>query len=87
MLQAAVQALEPGTAGRPAQEATPEQEQIALLQQQLAHLEAELKAAQVREEIALGLPNVVQKPAAPEKKTPRPGQLGRRPRPPKPTGA
>jgi hypothetical protein len=84
MLQAAVQALEPGTAGRPAQAATPEQEQIADLKEQLAFVEAALKGAQVREEIALGLPRAAQaaqadpttaepkdRPAAPEKKTRR----------------
>jgi hypothetical protein len=81
MLQAAVQALEPGTAGRPAQAATPEQEQIADLKEQLAFVEAALKGAQVREEIALGLPRAAQadqttaepkdRTATPEKKTRR----------------
>jgi hypothetical protein len=63
MLQAALAALEPGTPGRPAQAATPEQQQIAALEQTVARLQTQLRAAQVQEEIALALPTV-QKPAS-----------------------
>jgi hypothetical protein len=62
MLQAALAALEPGTPGRPARAATPEQQQIAVLEQTVARLQTQLRAAQVQEEIALALP-MVQKPA------------------------
>jgi hypothetical protein len=62
MLQAALAALEPGTPGRPARAATPEQQQIAVLEQTVGRLQTQLRAAQVQEEIALALP-MVQKPA------------------------
>jgi hypothetical protein len=60
MLQAAVASLETQPAGRrPAEPETPE---TAALKQQVASLKEELRAAQVREEIALALPGVVHKP-------------------------
>jgi hypothetical protein len=59
MLQAAVDSLEPGQAGRPRQTVTPQQAQIAQLQQQLAELQVELRAAQARAELAVVLPRVV----------------------------
>jgi hypothetical protein len=39
------------------------------LQARVAELETELKAAQLRQEIAAAMPHVVQAPAEPEKKT------------------
>jgi hypothetical protein len=73
MLQAAVNSLEPGSVGRPSRSSTPEQEEIARLQQQLVDLQVELQASRARAEIALILPNVVQddtlKDQDPEKKT------------------
>ena len=58
MMAAAVKALEPGHAGRPAQTPTPAEEQIELLQQQLVDKEIELRTAKAREEIAVVMPKV-----------------------------
>jgi hypothetical protein len=79
MMTAAVQALEPGHAGRPAHLPTPAEEQAAALAQQLQDKEVELRAAQARAEIALVMPEL-QHPCPsgkggggegdPEKKTP-----------------
>jgi hypothetical protein len=80
-LQAALAGLEPGQAGRPVRKTSATQEQVAVLQEQLAQKDFEVRAAQARAEIALALPQVVQQPAAAEsgttesaaaeKKTPR----------------
>jgi len=78
MMTAAVQALEPGQAGRPAHTPTPAEEQVAALQQQLQDKEVELRAAKAREEIALIMPDVKHEPAEPEKKTPQPTTTRRR---------
>ena len=79
MMTAALQALEPGHAGRPAHTPTPAETQVAALEQQLLDKEVELRAAKAREEIALIMPEVKHKPEEPEKKTPqRPPQRRRR---------
>jgi hypothetical protein len=78
MMTAAVQALEPGQAGRPAHTPTPAEQQVAVLQQQLQDKEVELRAAKAREEVALIMPEVKQEPAEPEKKTPQPTTRRRR---------
>jgi hypothetical protein len=57
-IQAALLALEPRPAGRPSQSALPEAEQIRALEQRIEELELALHEAQVREEIALVLPNL-----------------------------
>jgi hypothetical protein len=73
MLQAAVARLEVRPAGRPRRPA--ETAEMAALREQVAERERELRVAQVREEIALALPQVVVSAAAleaaPEKKTTR----------------
>jgi hypothetical protein len=52
-LESWVQTMEPGSPGRhPAVDRTPEQRQIAELEQRVARVELELQAAQVREELA-----------------------------------
>jgi hypothetical protein len=69
VLQAGLDSLEPRPAGRrppPAPAAD-----VPGLQARVAELEIELRAARVREEIALVLPAVEQAPAAPVKKAPR----------------
>jgi len=80
MMTAAVQALEPGHAGRPTHPKAPAEEQVAALAQQLENQEVELRAAQAREEIALVLPELqhpsslgrgVEGEGDPEKKTPQ----------------
>jgi hypothetical protein len=71
MMVAAVKALEPGHAGRPAHTPTPAEEQVVALEQQLQDKEIELRAAKAREEIALVMPEVKQEPVEPEKKTPQ----------------
>jgi len=68
-LEAGLASLEPRPAGRPAQTVTADQEQVRQLQGQLADLEVHLHAAQVRTEVALALPQVVQPTPAPQKKT------------------
>ena len=79
MMAAAVKALEPGHAGRPAHTPTPAEEQVAALAQQLQDKEIELRAAKAREEIALIMPEVKQEPVEPEKKMPqRPSKRRRR---------
>jgi hypothetical protein len=69
VLAAALERLEPRPAGRRRRQPTPEQQQLVVLQQELAAKEVELRAAQARAEIALTLPRVLQEPTAPEKKT------------------
>jgi hypothetical protein len=66
-LAAALAGVEPGTPGRPPRTPSPEQEQVAALQQQLAAQAVETRAAQARAEIALILPQLVEESA--EKKT------------------
>jgi hypothetical protein len=57
-LQGALNALEPRPAGRPSRAATPEVEIIRALEQRVNELEHALHETQVREEIALVLPNL-----------------------------
>jgi hypothetical protein len=68
-LQAALRELEGKPGGRPRREQTLTREQTLALRQQVADLEAELRAAQVREEIALVLPRAVRGESDPGKKT------------------
>lgn len=72
-LQAALVELEPKPAGRPRQAVA--REDPAVLQERMLELEKELRAAKVRESIALVFPELVvkregQTEAVPEKKTP-----------------
>jgi hypothetical protein len=74
LLQAALERLEGLPAGRPPR--APEPAETTALRQQVESLQRELQAAQVREEIALALPQVSRPPAAdetppPKKKRPR----------------
>lgn len=75
-VQALVGSQEPGQIGRPSQRSTPEAERIRELERLLAEKELELQQALVREEIALILPQVVERQLG--KKTRRRGvQLGK----------
>lgn len=58
-LQAAVDALEPQARGRPPTQSTPEEQEIAMLQEQVQALKIDLKAAQIREKLALLMPHVL----------------------------
>jgi hypothetical protein len=69
VLTAALQRLEPRRAGRKPRQATAESTQLQVVQQELAAARIELRAAEVREEIALTLPRLLAEPAAEEKKT------------------
>jgi hypothetical protein len=60
VVDAGVERLTPRRAGRPARTTTPELERIGALEAEIADLNVKLKAALVRAEIALALPNVVQ---------------------------
>lgn len=71
MMEAAVKALEPGHAGRPAHTPTPAEEQVVALEQQLVDKDVELRAAKARAEIAVVMPQVKHEPVEPEKKTPQ----------------
>jgi hypothetical protein len=63
LLQAAVTSVEDRPAGRPRRLQEPAD--VTTLRQQLAQLERELQVAQVREEIALALPQVNRTPPQP----------------------
>ena len=69
MLQAGLDSLEPRPAGRPPR-ATPAAD-VGALQARVTELEIELRAARVREEIALALPAVAVMPTGPAKKARR----------------
>ncbi len=70
-LTAALAGLEPKSIGRPPRVVSPEAERLAALEEERARQEVALRMAQVREEVALILPRVVQEPPPPEKKTRR----------------
>jgi hypothetical protein len=81
MMAAAVKALEPGHAGRPAHTPTPAEEQVIALEQKVADQEVELRTAKARAEIAMVMPKVEHppvEPADPEKKMPQPAPRRRR---------
>ena len=68
VLEAALERLEPQPAGRKPAPRSPEQIRLDALADELAAKDVELRAAQVRAEIALTLPRVAEEPATPEKK-------------------
>ena len=61
-LQASVERLEPRPAGRPARGSSPELQQIVQLQHELAEKDLELKATEVRLEVAQVIPQLLQDP-------------------------
>jgi hypothetical protein len=79
VLQAGLDSLEPRRAGRRPRP-TPAAD-VAALQARVAELEIELRAARVREEIALALPAVGVSATGPAKKAPRRRSPSRRRRP------
>src|SRR5262245_5697401 len=67
MLQAALMGLEPHPAGRPAQRVAPTDADTDALRGQVGQLRLELHAAQVREEIALVMPQLLVRGGRPKK--------------------
>jgi transposase-like protein len=78
LLQAAVASVEDRPAGRPRRLEEPVE--VTTLRQQVAQLERELQAAQVREEIALALPQVNRTPPKPAPSSAEAPKKKRRPR-------
>jgi hypothetical protein len=74
LLQAAVDRLEPRPVGRPRRSDIGELTDVVALQARVVELEIELRASQLRQEIAAAMPHVVHPPAELEKKTPRRNQ-------------
>jgi hypothetical protein len=74
-LQAALERLETRPGGRPPLTAPPTPEEVRQLQERIAELEAQLRVAHTRAEIAAILPRVGQAEAG--KKTPQPRRRGR----------
>ena len=79
MLQAALASLEPKPRGRPPLEVSAEQEEIQRLQQQVQALKIDLKAAQIREELALLMPHVLTRNKIRRKKNATAGLSARQP--------
>lgn len=75
-LEGALAALTPKPAGRP--RAPGESPEVARLKAENSNLKCDLEAARIREEIALVMPHVLQRPSAPEKKGSRANPDGRR---------
>lgn len=81
VLQAGLARLEPRPIGRPSQHPTAAEERCRELDRRIAELEAELKIAGVREEIARAMPQRAEEPPALKKTTQRRQSLHcRRPR-------
>jgi hypothetical protein len=69
-LRAALNRLEPRPAGRPARARPgPEQQHIVALERAVTELKIDLRAAQLREEIALAMPHLLQRAAGAKKGT------------------
>jgi hypothetical protein len=68
VLQSALQSLEPAAVGRPRQ-ATDQDPEVGRLQQEVTQLRIDLRASQIREEIALLMPHLLKDRKAKLKKT------------------
>jgi hypothetical protein len=66
-LRVALDHLEPRPVGRPGQ-AAPDDQQRTELEEEVRRLRVELRAARVREEIALALPHMLGRPGRPKKR-------------------
>ena len=90
VLQGGLDTLEPKPRGRPTRAVSPEQQRIAALEDEAETLRGEVRAAQIREELALVLPHVLHERQPPrrlgEKKTAPTAQGARPPRRPGPQG-
>ena len=76
MMQGALVSLEPAAPGRPRGAMEAVDERIAAMQEENRQLRVELRAAQIREEIALLMPHLVKVPEGREKKTKRKARSG-----------
>jgi hypothetical protein len=79
-MRGAVAALEPRAAGRPRSEVDQPDPRVAELEAEIRELTLEVKAAHVREQIALTMPHLLEEayeapPPAQEKKTTRPSKI------------
>ncbi len=69
MMAGALASLEPAAAGRPAGRTAAVDERIAGLEEEIRQLKTELRASQIREEVALLMPHLVKVPDEGGKKT------------------
>jgi hypothetical protein len=83
LLQAALEALEPRCAGRPTRQAEQAGARVAELEGQVRELRLDVRAAQIREEIALAMPHLLQRKGGTKKaarrkvrRKPAPGSSG-----------
>jgi len=76
MMQGALMSLEPAAPGRPRATNEAVEERVAAMQEENRQLRIELRAAQIREEIALLMPHLVKVPEGRGKKTNRKARSG-----------
>jgi hypothetical protein len=70
MLKGAIAGLEPGVVGRPpGQSADADEPGLAAMKEEITQLQMELRASQIREEIALLMPHLIKPRQESEKKT------------------
>jgi hypothetical protein len=69
VLQTALGRLEPRPMGRPSHASSPQDQRLAELQDEVLHLQAKLRAAEIRRELAEKLPGVSKPADGPRKKT------------------
>jgi hypothetical protein len=69
VLQTALSRLEPRPLGRPPSPLSPGDERVTELEEEITHLQMELKASEVRRELAEKLPRLAKPPTEPGKKT------------------
>jgi transposase-like protein len=69
MLQGAIASLEPAAPGRPAAAVQKDGQELAGMEEEIRQLRIELRASQIREEIALLMPHLIKAPPECEKKT------------------
>ena len=80
VLQTALDRLEPRPLGRPPRQVSPQDGRISALEDENLQLRVELKAAEIRRELAQNLPRLVNPAAGPRKKTTKPAAKRRRKR-------
>lgn len=76
MMAGALASLEPGVAGRPSIETARTDELVMEMQEEIRQLRIELRASQIREEVALLMPHLVKVPEVGEKKRNRKARSG-----------